>query len=114
MRRIFVICRYDGDPKNPHDYSCYTTHGEKCGMSDAVGYDTAAHARKFQNVTEAQNYIDSKMPEWGRDIHHVAEVRPWDVLLAGLPLFAFMCTSDEPIPDALLEPTQNRLLIWRR
>lgn len=109
-----MICRYDGDPKNPHDYCCYTTHGEKCGMSDAVGYDTAAHARKFQNVEEAQNYIDSKMPEWGRDIHQVTEVRPWDVLLAGLPLFAFMCTPDEPIPDALLEPTQNRLLIWRR
>ena len=26
----------------------YAEHGEKCGVPDAVGYDTAAHARKFR------------------------------------------------------------------
>ena len=111
MRSVFVICRYDGDP---HDCCCYASHGEKCGMPDAIGYDTAAHARKFRSVVEPQDYIETKMPEWGRDIHRVAEVRPWDILLAGLPLFAYMCRLDEPIPDALLEPTQNRLLLWYR
>ena len=31
----------------------YAEHGEKCGVPDAVGYDTAAHARKFRTYEDA-------------------------------------------------------------
>ena len=114
MSKVFVISRNGGDLRNPFDCCCYAAHGEKGGMPDAIGYDTAVHARKFRSAEAAQEYIELVLPEWGRSIHRVTEVRPWDVLLAGLPLFAAMCSTDEPIPDALLEPTKDRLLIWRR
>ena len=53
----------------------YAEHGEKCGVPDAVGYDTAAHARKFRTYEDAQTYIDTQMPEWARplpfrQLHH--------------------------------------------
>ena len=114
MQRVNVICRNGGNPLNPHDYCCYATHGEKGGVPDAIGYDTAAHARKFRSVKDAGDYIEHKLPDWGRGIHRISEVRSWDYLLDGLPLYAAMCTPDGPIPDTLLEPTKDRLQIWRR
>ena len=53
----------------------YAEHGEKCGVPDAVGYDTAAHARKFRTYEDAQTYIDTQMPEWARPSHHPASYR---------------------------------------
>ena len=112
MRSVYVICRNEGHPSDPRDCCCYAAHGEKDGVPDAIGYDTAAHARKFRNAKDACDYIKQMLPEWGHGIHRVSEVRSWDILLAGLPLYAALY-RDEPIPDALLEPTKDRLLIWR-
>lgn len=112
--RVYVICRNGGDPCTPHDYCCYAAHGEKGGVTDAIGYDEAAHAQKFRCAKDAKEYICHRMPEWGRSSHHVSELNPLNILLAGLPLYAAMCNPDEPIPDALLEHTKDRLLIWRR
>ena len=37
------------------DWMCfYAEHGEMCGVPDAVGYDTAVHARKFSSREAAQ------------------------------------------------------------
>ena len=110
--RVFVICRNGGDPKDSNDFCCYALHGEKCGVPDAIGYDNAAHARKFRSIEDARDYIEHKLPKWGRRIHHVSELNPWDLNLIGLPLFAAMCKADEPIPDEFLEPTEYRYLLW--
>lgn len=83
-------------------------------MPDAIGYDETAHARKFRTVEEAQEFICTKLPEWGRDCHYPAEVKPWDLSLYETPLYAAMLQQDVKIPDELLRPTQGRLLIWRR
>jgi len=114
MHGVYVICRNGGNPSDPRDYCCYAAHGEKGGVPDAIGYDTAAHARKFRSARDAQDYMERILPEWGLSNHHVSEVRPWDIFLDGLQLYAAMCRTDEPIPDVQLEPTKDRLLIWRR
>lgn len=114
LHKVYVICRNDGNPRDPHDSCCYAVHGNKGGLPDAIGYDGAAHARKFRSVEDAQKFIRHRMPEWGRNSHCVSEVKPWDILLAGLPMYAALFDLDVPIPDVLLEPTVGRLLVWRR
>ena len=40
----------------------YAEHGEIGGVSDAIGYDTPQHARKFHTLQEAQDFIDAQLP----------------------------------------------------
>ena len=109
---VFVIRRDDGRGTGC-DY--YATHGEKGGVPDAIGYTEMTHARKFRSAEDAQAFVEYELPAWGRKLHHPVPI----------PYFQFMNTStmskiagclvrDSEIPDALLEPTPGRLLVWRR
>lgn len=91
----------------------YAEHGEKCGVPDAVGYDTAAHARKFRTYEDAQTYIDTQMPEWARPSHH----RPLTVPAASswkMPALRALLNAGVPISDAMLSATPGRLRVWLR
>lgn len=70
------------------------------------------HAMKFRTRDEAQDYITTKLPEWARDCHKVAELDASDFtwLYWG---FTSMIHAYEPIPDRLLQATPGRLRIWR-
>ena len=68
----------------------YAEHGEKCGVPDAVGYDTAAHARKFRTYEDAQTYIDTQMPEWARPSHHPASYRSGSFIMEDAGLRALL------------------------
>ena len=68
----------------------YAEHGEKCGVPDAVGYDTAAHARKFRTYEDAQTYIDTQMPEWARPSHHPASYRSGSFIMEDAGLRAYL------------------------
>ena len=93
------------------DWMCfYAEHGEMCGVPDAVGYDTAVHARKFSSREAAQRYIDNEMPAWARTEHHPVSCGLWE---AGSEL-AVLISSGAPIPDKLLQATPGRLRIWLR
>ena len=109
LHSVFVICRNDTSPRA---FGCYADHGEKAGMTDAIAYDTAAHAKKFRSVKDAEDYIEAELPAWGRGLHHVEAVKAWDVMDAGLPLYGAMLNLSEPIPDEYLRPTKDRLWIW--
>jgi len=82
------------------------------GVPDAIGYDIPPHAMKFRTRDEAQDYITTKLPEWARDCHKVAELDASDFtwLYWG---FTSMIHAYEPIPDRLLQATPGRLRIWR-
>ena len=112
---VFVIRRNNG---NDLDYCNYSAHGEIGGVADAIGYDKTAHARKYHTAEEAQKFIDTELPEWGRGYHHPVEVKPWDLLYCATPLQgalqAAMWLPGVKISDDLLKPTPGRLLIWRR
>ena len=79
----------------------YAEHGEKCGVPDAVGYDTAAHARKFRTYEDAQTYIDTQMPEWARPSHHPASYRSGSFIMEDAGLRALL-NAGVPISDAML------------
>ena len=91
----------------------YAEHGEKCGVPDAVGYDTAAHARKFRTYEDAQTYIDTQMPEWARPSHHPASCRSGSFIMEDAGLRALL-NAGVPISDAMLSATPGRLRVWLR
>ena len=66
-RKIFVICRKDGDIEHSDNYC---KHGPMGEMEDAIGYGTLLDARKFLTSGDAQAYIDRELPAWGRPLHH--------------------------------------------
>lgn len=108
---VFVIRRNGG---RGNDYCDYAAHGEMAGVSDAIGYDETAHARKFRTAEEAQEFIRTELPVWGRDLHHPVEVTLFDLMFNMSPLYAAKLQKNVEISDELLKPTQGRLLIWRR
>lgn len=85
----------------------YAEHGEKCGVPDAVGYDTAAHARKFRTYEDAQTYIDTQMPEWARPSHHPASYRSGSFIMEDAGLRALL-NAGVPISDAMLSATPRQ------
>lgn len=110
-RKIFVICRKDGDIEHSDNYC---KHGPMGEMEDAIGYGTLLDARKFLTSGDAQAYIDRELPAWTRPLHHPVEVFPWDMLFASPALTWFMLHADAGLPQHLLEPSSGRLLVWRR
>ena len=82
-------------------------------MSDAIGYDQAAHARKFRTEEAAWEYIKTVLPAWGRENHAPAALDAGDFIWSALEL-SFYLRSGLHIPDRLLDPTAGRLRIWRR
>lgn len=108
MERSLYLIRSLTDGSNLY----YAEHGEMGGISDAIGYDIPPHAMKFRTREEAQDYITTKLPEWARDCHKVAELDASDFtwLYWG---FTSMIHTYEPIPDRLLQATPGRLRIWR-
>lgn len=108
---VFVIRRNDDINRKCYNYS---THGEKAGVPDAIGYDETVHARKLRTEEEAQEFICTELPEWGRALHHPVEVRPSDLCFYASPLCGAMFQKNVKISDDLLKPTPGRLLIWMR
>ena len=108
MERSLYLIRNVTDGSNLY----YAEHGEMGGVLDAIGYDIPPHAMKFRTRDEAQDYITTKLPEWARDCHKVAELDASDFtwLYWG---FTSMIHAYEPIPDRLLQATPGRLRIWR-
>lgn len=108
MERSLYLIRNVTDGSNLY----YAEHGEMGGILDVIGYDIPPHAMKFRTREEAQDYIPTKLPEWARDCHKVAELDASDFtwLYWG---FTSMIHAYEPIPDRLLQATPGRLRIWR-
>ncbi len=94
------------------EFRYYAEHGEVGGVQDAIGYDTAAHARKFRTKEEARDFIQTQLPEWGRGLHEVVGLGYADFLWEASALSALLLQGIE-IPDKVLEPTAGRLRIWR-
>lgn len=95
------------------DCRFYAEHGEKGGVPDAIGYDCAAHARKFRTETDALDFIHTQMPEWGRTCHKPVAFSALDFVWDALGLAAILWL-EEPIPEEMLASTANRLRIWCR
>lgn len=111
QRCIFVILRNGGQISRCDNYSA---HGCVGGVEDAIGYGELVDARKFLTREDAQAYIDSELPAWGRRLHHPESVFPWDLACSHAALSAYLRLPDLEIPPALLEPAKGRLLVWRR
>lgn len=106
--KIYLIKRdYDSG-----DYRFYAEHGEKNGVPDAIGYDCAAHARKFRTEVETLDFIHTQMPEWGRSRHKPVALSASDFLWEA-PGLAILLECEETIPEEMLAPTAGRLRIWR-
>lgn len=107
--RLYLIERVnDGS-----DSRYYAEHGEKGGVPDAIGYDTAPHARKFRTESEAQEFILTQLPERGRERHRVIGLSPMDFPMEAIH-FSAMLWYGIKVPDGLLAPTAGRLRIWLR
>lgn len=109
MKCLYAICRTNGS-SGESDY--YVTHGSMGGEPDAIGYSSAADARKFLSGQEAQQYIDQQLPSWGRTCHHFVSIMP-EQLLFTMPHLSRLLYDDQPISDELLKPNTDKLLIWR-
>ena len=109
-RSIYVIRR---NTESAGSCDHYVTHGEMGGMQDAIGYGSLEDARKFLSDADAQVYIDRELPTWGRSCHCPAVVEPWELGFS-MMLLSNLLYQGADIPVELLEPTQNKLLIWRR
>ncbi len=107
--KIYLIKRdYDSG-----DYCFYAEHGEMGGVSDAIGYDRAAHARKFRTEDEALEFIHTKIPEWGRTCHRPVVLSASDFIWDAPGLSALLWQG-KAIPKKMLMPTAGKLRIWRR
>lgn len=106
--KLYLIERADKDA----DFRYYAEHGEMGGVPDAIGYETAVHAKKFRTEDEAQAFIRTQLPQWGRDFHRVVELDFTGCFWEGAELSAFLWFGIT-VPDKLLEPTPGRLRIWR-
>ena len=94
------------------EYRFYAEHGEMGGIPDAIGYDTAAYARKFRTEAEAQTYIGTRLPEWARGLHPPVALGAADFLWTASALPVMLQYGME-IPDEVLEPVTGRLRLWR-
>ena len=94
------------------DCRYYAEHGETGGMPNAIGYETAAHARKFLTETDALRFIHTELPEWGRALHRPAALDFADFIFDA-PALSTLLRHGASIPDHLLKPTSGRLRIWR-
>ena len=108
--KLYLIERTSKDM----DYRYYAEHGEMGGVPDAIGYDDSCHARKFYSEEDAARFIQTELPEWGRDLHRPVGLTFADFNVAdGLELRTMLWYGIE-IPNDMLEPTAGRLRIWRR
>jgi len=109
--QVFLIKRISADP---YENCFYAEHGEIGGVEDAIGYDSSPHARKFRTEADAQNFIQTQLPEWGRDLHKAVGFGFADFpLLEATELTAMLWYGTE-IPDRLLAPTAGRIRLWER
>ena len=83
------------------------------GVSDAIGYDCFAHARKFRTEEDALQFIRTELPEWGRQLHKPIGLGVADFIWV-VSEIAVMLRYGIEIPADMLEPTAGRLRIWRR
>ena len=107
--KLYLIERIDENL----EYRFYAEHGEMGGVPDAIGYDSAVHARKFRTEAEAQTYISTLLPEWARGLHQPTALGPMDFLWDASALSVILQYGME-IPDKVLEPTTGRIRLWRR
>lgn len=107
--KIYLIER----TKETMDCRYYAEHGEIGGMPDAIGYETAAHARKFPTEDDALRFIQTELPEWGRALHQPTAINPAGFIFEAPELFTLL-HHGASIPGHLLRPTSGRLRIWRR
>lgn len=107
--RLYLIERLDENT----DCRYYAEHGEIGGVPDAAGYDLPAHARKFRTEAEAQDFINTQLPEWGRGLHRPVALGPSDFLWDASALAAMLLYGIE-VPNRVLESTPGRLRLWRR
>ena len=80
MKCLYAICRTNRSA-GKSDY--YVTHGSMGGETDAIGYSSAADARKFLSGQDAQRYIDQQLPPLGAylpsfRIHHAGRTNLHD------------------------------------
>lgn len=106
--KIYLIERFGTND----DCRYYAEHGEMGGVSDAIGYDCIAHARKFRTEEDAQQFIRTELPEWGRELHKPIGLGMID-FFGVVAEISIMLRYGAEIPDDLLEPTAGRLRIWR-
>lgn len=106
--KLYLIERADKGA----DFRYYAEHGEMCRVPDAIGYETAVHARKFRTEGEAEKFIQTQLPEWGRGLHRAVGLDFAGFFLDGIELSALLWFGIT-VPDKLLEPTPGRLRIWR-
>lgn len=106
---IYLIERSDKDTV----YRYYAEHGEIGSVQDAIGYECAAHARKFRTGDETLHYIQTELPQWGRGLHRVASL-DFAHFMYDSPVLTHLLWQDMPIPDEMLTPTAGRLRLWRR
>ena len=94
------------------DYRYYAEHGEKGGVPDAIGYGAVPHARKFRTEGEAQDFICTRLPEWGRKLHRAVSLSFLDFPMDAVN-FRVMLRYGIEVPDEMLKPTAGQLRIWR-
>lgn len=108
VRKKLYLIERTGDGA---EFRYYAEHGEIGGVSDAIGYETDVHAKKFRTEGEAQEFLRTQFPEWGRDLHRVVGLDfTGSFEAAGL---SALLQFGAAIPDHLLEPTAGRLRAWR-
>ena len=107
--KLYLIERF----RTNDDCRYYAEHGELRGVSDAIGYDCFAHARKFRTEEDARQFICTELPAWGRRRHKPVGVGVTDFAWEASGLAAMLRYGIE-IPADMLEPTAGRLRIWRR
>lgn len=106
--KIYLIERFGtGD-----EYRYYAEHGEVGGVSDAIGYDSLAHARKFRTEEDALRFILTELPERGRELHKPKGLGAID-FFGVVAEISVMLRYGAEISDDMLEPTAGRLRIWR-
>lgn len=107
--KLYLVERMNDDA----DCRYYAEHGEKGGVLDAIGYDTAPHARKFRTESGAREFIRTQLPEWGRERHRAVGLGFLDFPMEAVDFRAMLWYGIE-VPDEMLEPTAGQLRIWRR
>lgn len=108
--KVYLIERIDA---GTFDNRFYAEHGEVGGVKDAIGYETAMHARKFRTEDEARHFIQNQLPEWGQNSHRAVGYGFADFPMGAVELTSMLWFGIE-IPDHLLEPTAGRLRLWER
>ena len=112
-RNLYVIRRHGA---STGDYNNYAAHGNMGGMVGAIGYGSLIDARLFLSEEEAQTFINTKLPIWGRSSHYPVRVERRDVGLTMHRIHALLdfLEDGKAISEELMEPARGRLLIWRK